>query len=180
MEMQKAQRRWLLKSDSNYSKRKMFSVFLFLSFGLWLMNVSSAYGLTCEETCVVVIDNYRPIPPPWGVAIPKYTLTNVDHSCLSIGYTPTDVIFDKIPWFNHTVTKYYWNGVGWAGLGGMYAYTANLDLAIGADYANDLNKNRWISVNDLYPNGCSDLPSKQPDFTPNPDPGRPDCNNNGL
>jgi hypothetical protein len=57
----------------------------------------------------------------------------------------------------------------------MYAYTANLDLAIGADYANDLTKNRWISVNELYPNGCSDLPSQQPANTPNLDPGKPDC-----
>lgn len=32
----------------------------------------------------------------------------------------------------------------------------------------------------LYPNGCSDLPSQQPEQNPNPDPGDPKCNDQGL
>lgn len=34
--------------------------------------------------------------------------------------------------------------------------------------------------NEIFPNGCSDLPSQKPDQTPNIDTGRPECNDQVL
>lgn len=44
----------------------------------------------------------------------------------------------------------------------------------------DVTKQYPNVLNQLYPNGCSALPSQQPDQTSNPDPGKPECNNQVL
>lgn len=44
----------------------------------------------------------------------------------------------------------------------------------------DVTKQYPSVLNQLYPNGCSDLPSQQPDQTPNIDTGKPGCNDKVL
>lgn len=169
----------------NKSAVQSHNWWLVLLAGVFVMLMSAAcpswtIAASCgaPDSCVVSIDNYRPIPPPWGVVVPKYTITNVDNSCLGIGFIATDIIFNGIPWFDHTVSKYFWNGRGWEGLGGVHVYTANLD--IGADYANDVTRKLWLNINSLFPHGCADLPLQEPDLTPNLDVGKPECNNQTL
>lgn len=141
---------------------------------LLLGAVSTSFAeTTCGEpsTCVVIIDNYLPKPGYWVVQ--TNSIINVDKSCNSLGIIATNTFIEYIPWYDHTIIKYYWDGQYWQILGGGHAYTA--DIATGADYANDLSSNRSVYPQNIFPNGCSDLPSQQPDHSPNLDAGKPEC-----
>lgn len=156
----------------------------------------------CEEAlaaggCVVIIvtiflaEDYSSTPPPPGAGFLDITspVSGNDHTCAL--QTFSDQV---LPWtfgeiyYNVTSEKYYYNPVGkrwipYGGVGGSKTTEGRLNQwKSAADYAPTLYL--WSSVDidptHLYPNGCSDLPSQQPNQIPNSDTGKPGCNDQVL
>lgn len=100
------------------------------------------------------------------------TFTGMDHSCSNVWIVNAEILLVD-SFYRHNITKWYWNGINWTLINYIYGYTTSADSE--ADYATDYTKNPNGSPQILYPNGCSDLPSKQPDQIPNHDTGNPEC-----
>lgn len=145
--------------------------------------MSSALAeMSCVE-CTVVISNVMTFPP-MRTGVPATAIfLNVDHGCmpLYIGSGGPAVPPDT-PWFWHHVQKYAWSGGHWVPRGGGSGTSPSID--IGADYVKEITEEtpgtEYAYPWDVFPNGCSDIPSQQPDQTPNPDTGKPECNNQVL
>ena len=148
--------------------------------------ISASFAATtcgAPDSCVVVVDNYRLMRDPTQEKT-MTTITGLDHSC---SYLSSDLNSIRIPigapYYYHTTIKYYWDGSNWKplSLGPNLTYYVgggfSINPDIGADYANDWDgkTSRWVTANQVFPNGCSDLPKPTPDNTPNPDTGSPEC-----
>lgn len=157
----------------------------------------------CEEAlaaggCVVIIvpsflvADYSNTPPPPGAGPIDITspVSGNDHTCAPQTFSAqrsTWALGEK--YYAVSSGKYYYEPVGkrWVPYGGgglSWATDSQLrQWKSAADYAPTLHTGPSpidIAPSRLYPNGCSDLPSQQPDQSPNTDIGRPECNNQVL
>lgn len=123
------------------------------------------------NSCIVTIDNYYKYTSSGG-GQEGQTIEHIDHSCVGICYI-TDWSWSKwriIPpgtvVYVHSVNKFYWDGIGWHGLGkpqncGVGPYI-NFSVDIGADYSHEWSQGEiWPkTIQEVYPNGCSDIPTQ--------------------
>lgn len=157
------------------------SLFIFLIFGFLFMTVSSCYALTCEETCTVTILDY-------GLSVENYP--NNSNGSVPIGAWPDSncatfsaAISVQPPGAVYRINagKFYWNGTSWVTIKSYVHFAVNSQLSTwlsGTSFVKDWGSYaalRITSPMSLYPNGCSDLPSNEPDQTPNLNTGKPDC-----
>ena len=143
----------------------------------------------CEEAlaaggCVVTLVkslllwDYSNTPnPPASHPYTKSPVSDHDHTC-----APQTASVQRITtvggekYYMIASFKYYYDPVvkAWRqalSLGGYFAATES-QREQWEKYADAVGT---LNPNDVFPKGCSDLPSTQPDSSPNPDPGKPDC-----
>lgn len=185
--MGKARRSWNIDTvrvrlESAKKTRRRLRLILPLVGVLVFWGASASFAaMTCgsPDSCVVVFDNYR-LKPLMAIKYQLTAITDVSNSCSSLGVAQTTIIMPEFtPLYDHVIAKYYWDGTTWKPIDVREAYTPNADSG-GAEYVNDLSKHEWLSPYTLYPNGCSGIPKPIPGNAPNPDPGKPDCNNQVL
>ena len=77
--------------------------------------------------------------------------------------------------------KWFWNGDRWSrDYSEKVPYSLGI-IDVGLNYTplppvpGEIVSHDYVDILKLYPNGCPGLPSQQPDNTPNPDSGKPDC-----
>lgn len=142
-------------------------------------------------TSFLVWDYSNTNPPAASLLDTKSPVSGNDHTCAPQTFSVqrvTTVPGEK--YYNVASFKYFYDPIGkkWV------AYTDG-NSAAGMFWATDHQASQWESAADyvmtsystfpvyytppwvMYPNGCSDLPSKQPDHPSNSDTGKPECSN---
>lgn len=123
-----------------------------------------------------------------------YDVSGYDYNCKNlqrtyVGAATTNYFYpatggDRIhypyyKWYLIFYSKYFWDGATWT-----VSETASFYTHGDFDHntpvppvPGEIVSRDYVDVKKLYPNGCSDLPSQQPDETPNFDTGKSECSN---
>lgn len=129
---------------------------------------------SCSESCIVTTNTYITYVQPPSIGSHGWLLYDYGAGCepitlksgSSYTYTP-----GMIKYYIRRPIKWYWDVSNrrWV----------SISIAPYGTYAPELPAGIYWggSAEQLFPNGCSDLPSQQPDQTPNPDTGKPKCSN---
>lgn len=155
--------------------------------------VGALYYLECK---VYVMSNFQEFltttaGPNWYIFAPVFNEeTNmISYQSLGLNTNRESLYFhySQIPMGR----IYYWHGSHgssqkrwdvWQALNHNYAFRKS------EFHAFEASASSWAGAvlpfgsdpNEIFPNGCSDLPSQQPDQIPNLDTGRPECNDQIL
>lgn len=159
-----------------------------------LSEASSVWAFTaeCDEpgTCVVLVrylgnDVYCRKPGQGGMS--GYWLDDVSGYDYSCEYPQTTHVGSVDNCFYPTGASYvayykwHWNGATWISVGrGTYYTIGDSGHTPLPPVPGEIVSHSFVNIPKLYPNGCVDLPSQQPDQPPNSDPGKPECNDQAL
>lgn len=159
---------------------------------VWVGESSDVFAMSFTEkcgepgTCIVLVriigsESYCRKPPQGGASgYGYYSISAYDYSCEYPQFTMVGQVSNCLyPTAFYLVhyTKWHWNGRSWTNAWNAASYYTVGDSGHTPlpPVPGEIVSHNYVDIPKLYPNGCSELPSQQPDQTPNLDPGKPDC-----
>ena len=179
--MGKARGKWVLvagwedvRAKQESTKRtcgRRLELLAFLCFFMLRPDSTLLAATSCSESCIVTTSTYIAYVLPNTTGSHPWWHYDLGAGCDPITekytvytYTPGMIIY-----LIYRPIKSYWDASNrrWVHISTAPYGTYAPELPAGIYWGG--------SAEQVFPKGCSDLPSQQPDQAPNPDPGKPDC-----